>query len=173
METRREILKGAGCLGCLGLLQGCAMFGDELRYRFGGGLHRDFHASILDGYNYVRDTYGEAAVREVMGSFARGVHRSMHGKLARGDTSELAEFWRYYLGREGGDFSVEEDDAGVTLTVRRCPALAYLEKRQVAGGEGLCAATRLFNEELAKGTPFTAETRCDGGTCRQAFRRTP
>ena len=171
---RRDFIKGVGGVSCAGLFGGCAMFRpDDLRYRFGGELHKDFHASILDGYNYVKDTYGEAAIREVMGQFARAVHRSMHEKLAAGDPSELLEFWRYYLGREGGDFSVEEDDAGVTLTVRRCPALAYLEKRQVAGGEGLCAATRLFNEELAKGTPFTAETRCDGGTCRQVFRRTP
>ena len=30
-----------------------------LRYRSGGELHRDFHASILDGANYVRDNYGD------------------------------------------------------------------------------------------------------------------
>jgi len=169
---RRDFIKGMGCAGCAGLMGGCAMFQDDLRYRFGGELHRDFHASILDGYNYVKDTYGEEAVREVMGNFARGVHRSMHEKLAKGDSSELVEFWRYYIGREGGDFSVEKTaDGGAVLTVRKCPALEYLEKRGVAGGEGLCAATRLFNEELAKGTPFVIETTCDGKSCRQTLKK--
>lgn len=36
---------------------------DGLRYRSGGELHRDFHASILDGVNYVRGNYGEEALR--------------------------------------------------------------------------------------------------------------
>lgn len=146
------------------------MFGDELRYRFGGELHRDFHASILDGYNYIRETYGEAAIREVMGNFARGVHRSMHEKLQKGDASELVEFWRYYFGREGGDFSVEESSEGVVLTVRACPALSYLKNRDVVGGNGLCAATRLFNEELVKGTPFALEMCCDGMSCKQVLK---
>ncbi len=169
---RREFLQAAGGAGCLGFLSGCAFFQDDLRYRFGGELHRDFHASILDGYNYVKDTYGEAAIREVMGNFARGVHRSMHEKLVRGDSSELVEFWRYYFGREGGDFTVtERADGGAALTVRKCPALAYLEKRGIAGGEGLCAATRLFNEELVRGTPFRMETVCDGKSCRQELKR--
>lgn len=170
METRREFLKGVGCASCAGFLQGCALGRDELRYRFGGELHRDFHASVLDGYNYVRETYGESAIREVVGNFARGVHRSMHEKLVWGDTSELAEFWRYYFGREGGEFAIEESPAGVTLTVRACPALAHLKARKVEGGEGLCAVTRLFNEELARGTPFEVETICDGVSCRQVFR---
>lgn len=171
---RRDFLKHMGCAGCIGFLQGCAMFEDGLRYRFGGELHRDFHASILDGYNYIRDTYGEAAIREVMGNFARGVHRSMHEKLAKGDASELLEFWRYYVGREGasgrGAFTVEETpEGGAVLTVSRCPALAYLKQREVAGGEGLCAATRMFNEELVKGTPFVLEMTCDGQSCRQVL----
>ena len=168
---RSEFIKGIACAGCVGFLQGCAGLGDGLRYRFGGELHRDFHASILDGYNYVKDTYGDGAIREVMGCFARCVHRSMHEKLARGDASELLEYWRYYLGREGGDFSVDETaDGGAVLTVRKCPALAHLESRKIAGGEGLCAATRMFNEELTRGTPFVLETYCDGQSCRQVLK---
>ena len=37
---------------------------EGLRYKSEGELHRDFHASILDGANYVRDNYGEDALRE-------------------------------------------------------------------------------------------------------------
>lgn len=173
--NRRKFLKDAACAGCLGLLGGCAIFQDDLRYRFGGNLHRDFHASILDGYNYVKDNFGMEAAREVLGNVARGVHRQMHEKLKAGDVSELVEYWRYYMEREGGTgcFALSETpDGGVVFEVKACPARAYLAKRGVSGGEGLCELTRIFNEELAKGTPFALDTVLTAdGACRQTLKR--
>ena len=172
---RRDFLKDIVCAGCLGSLEGCAAFRDDLCYRFGGNLHRDFHASILDGYNYVKDNFGMEAIREVLGNLARGVQKSMHEKLKRGDASELLEHWRYYMEREGGEecFTlVETADGGAVFEVRTCPARAYLSKRGVAGGEGLCELTRIFNDELVEGTPFTLETVLTAdGSCRQILRR--
>ena len=169
---RREFLKAAGCFGCAGALGGCALFESGLRYRSGGELHRDFHASFLDGYDYVRENYGEDAIREVMGSFARETYRSMHEKLKAGDGSELVEWWRYYQDREGGASSVSESADGATLEVRDCPARAHLKMRGIGGGERLCAATRLFNEELTRGTPFAIEmTSCGACGCRQRLVR--
>ncbi len=154
---------------------GCALSRGNLRYRFGGNLHRDFHASILDGYNYVKDNFGMDAAREVIGNMARGVHRQMHEKLKAGDASELVEYWRYYMAREGdGDcFALAETpDGDVVLDVKSCPARAHLAKRGVSGGEGLCELTRLFNEELVKDTPFTLDTAVAAdGSCRQTLRR--
>lgn len=168
---RREFIKIAGGFGCVGLLGGCAFWRDDLRYRSVGELHRDFHASILDGYNYVRDKYGEEAIREVVAAFARGVYRTMHEKLAAGDPSELLEYWRYYMSREGGDFAVEETEDGAVFAVRGCSVLAYLKSRKVEGGEGLCALTRIFNAELTRGTPYEIVQSCAGGVCRQVLKR--
>ena len=64
--NRRDFLKDTACTGCLGLLGGCALFRDDLYYRFGGNVHRDFHASILDGYNYIKDNYGMEAVPVIL-----------------------------------------------------------------------------------------------------------
>ncbi|MBR4652833.1 MAG: twin-arginine translocation signal domain-containing protein [Kiritimatiellae bacterium] len=172
---RREFLKGSACAGCLGLVGGCALFQDDLHYRFGGNVHRDFHASILDGYNYVKDNFGMEAVREVLGNVARGVQKSMHEKLKAGDASELLEHWRYYMEREGGSecFSLSEtSDGGAVFEVKACPARAHLVKRGIGGGEGLCELTRIFNEELARDTPFTIETVVTAdGACRQTLKR--
>ena len=166
---RESICAGAAATG------GGALSGGDLRYRFGGNLHRDFHASILDGYNYVKDNFGMDAAREVLGNMARGVHRQMHEKLKAGDPSELVEYWRHYMEREGGAecFSLSEtSDGGVVLDVKSCPARAHLAKRGVSGGEGLCELTRLFNEELVKDTPFTLDTAVAAdGSCRQTLRR--
>ena len=61
----------------------------RLRYESGGELHRDFHASVLDGVDYVRDNYGEDALREVLFETGTKVYRTLHERLLRGDVSEL------------------------------------------------------------------------------------
>ena len=144
----------------------------SLRYESVGELHRDFHASILDGVNYVRDTYGEAALREVMFSTGTKVYKSLHEKLVAGDPSELVAWWRYYMDREGADYALEETGDGAALTVRECPALRHLKARGIGGGKGLCAATRLLNEAFCDGSPYEIVLEETGDmSCRQVLRR--
>ena len=146
--------------------------GDILRYESGGELHRDFHASILDGVNYVRDNYGEEAVREVLFDMGTRVYRTLHDKMVAGDASELIAWWRYYMDREGAEYALEETPDGAVLTVKECPALRHLENRQVPGGKGLCAATRLLNEAFCAGSPYEIVLEETGErSCRQILRR--
>ena len=145
----------------------------QLRYASGGELHRDFHASILDGANYVRDNYGEAALREVLFETGTKVYRTMHEKLVAGDTSELLAWWRYYMDREGADYSLEETEDGAVLTVRDCPALKHLEGRKIPGGNGLCAATQILNEAFCAGSSYEIVLEKTGErSCRQVLRKT-
>ena len=146
--------------------------GEGLRYASTGELHRDFHASILDGANYVRDNYGEAALREVLFETGTKVYRSLHEKLVAGDASELIAWWRYYMDREGADYTLETTDDGAVLTVRGCPALKHLEARKIGGGKGLCAVTRILNEAFCSGSPFEIALEETGErSCRQTLRR--
>ena len=144
-----------------------------MRYVHTGELHRDFHASTLDGVSYLLDNYGEAAAREVLTKTGVEVYRQMHEKLVKGDTSELLEYWRHYLGREGGVFELDErPDGTATLTVRDCPALRHLQRRGIPGGKRTCWATRVLNEAFCKGSPFEIALEETGGfSCRQALRR--
>ena len=144
----------------------------SLRYKSGGELHRDFHASILDGVNYVRDNYGEEALREVLFNMGTKVYRTIHEKLVAGDTSELIAWWRYYLDREGSDYTLNETNDGAVLTVRDCAALKHLETRKIPGGKGLCAATRILNEAFCSDSPFEIVLDETGEyACRQVLRR--
>ena len=146
--------------------------GKVLRYASGGELHRDFHASILDGANYVRENYGEAALREVLFNTGTQVYRTLHEKLVAGDPSELLAWWRYYLDREGADYSLEEADGGAVLTVRDCAALRHLENRKIPGGKGLCAATRILNDAFCTGSPYEIVLEETGDrSCRQVLCR--
>ena len=144
-----------------------------MRYVCEGELHKDFHASILDGVNYLLDNYGEAAAREVLTKTGVEVYRQMHGKLMKGDTSELLEYWRYYLGREEGKFDLKENaDGTATLTVHDCPSLRHLEKRGISGGKRTCWATRVLNEAFCKDSPFEIVLEETGDfSCRQVLRR--
>ncbi len=143
-----------------------------LRYASGGELHRDFHASILDGANYVRENYGEAALREVIFNTGTKVYRTLHEKLVAGDPSELIAWWRYYLDREGSDYTLAETADGAVLTVRDCAALKHLENRKISGGKGLCAATRLLNEAFCSRSPYEIVLEETGDrSCRQVLRR--
>ena len=145
---------------------------DNLRYASGGELHRDFHASILDGANYMRDNYGEDALREVLFNTGTKVYKSLHEKLVVGDPSELLAWWRYYMDREGADYTLEETQDGAILTVRDCPALKHLENRSIPGGKGLCSATRILNEAFCSDSPYEIILEETGTrSCRQILRR--
>ena len=145
----------------------------DLRYASGGELHRDFHASILDGANYLLDNYGEEALREVLFKTGTEVYKTLHEKLVAGDPSELLAWWRYYLDREGADYTLEETDDGAVLTVADCPALKHLEGRGVPGGKGLCGATRILNEAFCSNSPYEIILEETGDrSCRQILRRT-
>ena len=162
-----------GAMGLMSLCPGCLAARGGLRYACKGELHKDFHASVLDGINYLVDNYGEAAAREVLKATAQQVYRTMHEKLVRGDESELVEWWRYYMDREQGDYSIEERGPGETvLSVRACPALAHLEKRGIPGGRRSCWATRVLNDALCEGSPFEIVLEETGECgCRQVLRR--
>lgn len=144
-----------------------------LRYASGGELHRDFHASILDGANYVRDNFGEEALREVVFETGTKVYRTIHEKLVAGDKSELLAWWRYYMDREGAAYTLEETADGAVLTVKDCPALRHLENRGIDGGKGLCSLTRVLNEAFCSGSPYEILLEETGGrSCRQRLKPT-
>jgi hypothetical protein len=92
-----------------------------------------------------------------------------------GNPEHLIEHWTYYLEREGAEFSVERTEADVTVTVRRCPALAYLEERGVVPDPAMRRQTAIVNEALAEGTRFEILTRPlgDRGYVQTIRRRSP
>ena len=141
---RRSFLTTSAALAALLGVPAEAFADINLRYACKGELHKDFHASILDGINHILDNYGEDSIRRILFSTGTKVYRQMHEKLVAGDTSELIEWWRYYMGREGGRYSIDENTDGTAVfKVYECPARRHLAKRGIAGGERTCWATRI------------------------------
>lgn len=132
-----------------------------MRYKSEGEVHRDFHGLTCATLHYLIDNYGGSAVEEVLTNTAQKVYKTIHEDLKSGKCDELAEYWDYYLTREGGDFSVEKLTDGIRLVVRDCPALRHLVKLEQEPDPILCEATRIFNEALCKGSPYASHLEKD------------
>ncbi|MGI6609413.1 MAG: hypothetical protein ACOX4G_02735 [Limnochordia bacterium] len=143
-----------------------------LRYRETGELHKDFHGSMNAAVEYLGRNYGRNGLRSVFTATAQKVFRSIYEGLKRGDLSELIEHWRYYMEREGADYTLDVCDSGVILTVKTCPAVAHLRKLGLAPSEFFCDQTVLLNEAWCEGTPFEAcTTVIEEGHCVQSILR--
>ena len=122
--------------------------------------------------HYFTQNYGEGSVEAVIRSLTHQVYKSIYEVLKQGDTSELVEFWRYYLTREGGDFSIENTEHYVRLSVRKCPALCHLSALGMKCDPILCHATQLFNKTIVEDTPFAFEFHKTGDlSCEQIIKK--
>ncbi|MBM4030821.1 MAG: hypothetical protein FJ291_03450 [Planctomycetes bacterium] len=143
-----------------------------MRYRDTGYVHLDFHRTTNGTIAYLRKAYGEGFLDEVLRRFAREVYRSIREDLQRGDPDQLVEHWTYYLDREGGDYAIERQPDVICLTIRCCPAIAYLRERGIEPDPAFCHRTSVVNAALAEGSPFEITTEVVGdGQCVQTLRR--
>ena len=143
-----------------------------MRYRETGELHKDFHASMNGTLEYVGSRYGRDALRKLFRTTAHRVYRSIYEKMKAGDLSELVEHWRYFMDREGADYSLEVTEEMVIMKVRQCPAVAHLHKLGLTPSKYFCDQTVLLNEAWCEETPFEAITEITGdGSCVQTIRR--
>ena len=143
-----------------------------MRYRETGEVHMDFHRTTNGTIAYLRKTYGQDFLDETFGRTARDVYRSIREDLHRGDVEPLIEHWAYFFEREGGDYTIERDGDDVRMTVRRCPAVAYLQDKGIEIDPAFCRQTVVINAALAEGSPFEIDTQVlGGGRCVQTVRR--
>jgi hypothetical protein len=143
-----------------------------MRYRDTGQVHLDFHRTANGTIAYLRKAYGLEFLDEVLRRVACEVYRSIHEDLERGDPEQLIEHWTYYLDRERGDYAIERQPDLIRLTIRRCPAIAYLRERGIEPDPAFCRQTSVVNAALAEGSPFEITTEVIGdGRCVQTLRR--
>ena len=143
-----------------------------MRYRDTGEVHLDFHRTTNGTIAYLRENYGQQFLDEVFRRTARDVYRSIREDLLRGDPRQLVEHWSYYFDREGGVYHIERRDDEICMTVRRCPAIAYLKSRGIEIDPAFCRQTIVINEALAEGSRFEITTDVLGeGRCVQTIRR--
>ncbi len=143
-----------------------------MRYRDEGALHLDFYRTLNATIRFLSENYGRDFLRETFIRTARCVYRSIYESLKRGCAEELVEHWEYYLGREGGEFSIKHAEDGIVFTVKKCPAVSYLQDRGIDVHSDFCMQTVEINRALSDGTPFFIETEVTGqASCVQSVIR--
>jgi hypothetical protein len=92
--------------------------------------------------------------------------------LKRGDAQQLVDHWSWFFDREGAEYTIERKDDTIRMTVRRCPAVAYLRSRGIRIDPAFCRQTAVMNAAWSEGTPFRIATKILGnGRCVQTIRR--
>jgi len=143
-----------------------------MRYKETGQVHMDFHRTTNGTITYLREKYGQEFVDEVFRRTARDVYKAIREDLLRGNPEHLLEHWTYFFDRERGEYEVERDENEIRFVVHSCPAINYLEKRNLEIDPEFCRGTVVLNEALAEGTPFEVITEVlGGGKCIQTIRR--
>ena len=143
-----------------------------LRYRSTGEVHKDFHGLTCATLHYLIDNYGEEALTEVLTSTAQKVYKTIHEELKSGSHAELVEFWRCYLEREHGEYSIEENGNEVRMTVKNCPALRHLVALGQQPDPIMCKGTEISNNALAAGSSYEITTECTGEfSCVQTLKK--
>lgn len=145
-----------------------------LRYHEEGNVHLDFHGATNTTIDFIVSRYGIEAMHEIFRRVGRDVYRDLREHLQAGDVNEMVRHWRHFFEREHADFDIAVADDEITLTVRRCPAWHHVRKIAGAVSPFFCDQTRITNDALAEGTPFSIETIVTGdGACTQVIRRRP
>lgn len=143
----------------------------RLRYRETGAVHMDFHRTTNATIAYLRERYGQDFLDDVLRRTARDVYASIRADLLRGETAQLVEHWRYFFDREKADYEIEETGGAIRLTVHKCPAIAYLERRGIPVDPAFCRQTIVINQALAEGSRFDIDTEILGaGRCVQTIK---
>ena len=145
-----------------------------MRYVDSGNVHKDFHLATNTTIRYVLEHYGEEFLRELFRRTAQQVYRDIYEHLQQGDPRPLREHWEYYYTREGGEYSVTEQEGGFEFEVHDCPAVRHLKERGVEVTDSFYLQDVLLNDGWSQGTPFEIETEILGeGRYRMTVSRTP
>ncbi|OGV61581.1 MAG: hypothetical protein A2498_11880 [Lentisphaerae bacterium RIFOXYC12_FULL_60_16] len=137
-------------------------------------LHKDFHGGLSCGIEYLDIHFGTSVLHNYLRTFCRTFFAPLHAAVVTHGLSAIRKHYERVFEEEAGIIDVDASDDHLTITVRACPAILHMQKRGLPIAKRFCDSTRIMNECLCEGTPFTSEL-CDcnprTGTCVQRFRR--
>jgi len=99
-----------------------------VRYKDTGEIHKDFHLAVDRTITYIMEHYGEQFLIDLCKRTSQQVYQDIYRHLKEGDLCALAEHWQYYYTREGGEFTLTQDNDQLVLTVTKCPAAEHIIK---------------------------------------------
>lgn len=122
-------------------------------------LHRDFHASLNLGLEYLRRRFGDESVREYLRQFALAFYAPLKQALREKGLDAVKEHYlQIFAVEEALDCLELASSAGeLTVFVKRCPAVAHIR----AGGAEVSPlfdeTTNTVMKAVCEDTPYSFE----------------
>ena len=137
-------------------------------------LHRDFHGALSVGLEYLRENYGEQAVRDYLAQFARAFFAPLTDSIKQRGLVALEEYFRSIYDREGGEVEFARSEDELRIEVKTCPAVSHMREKGYPVATLFHETSASVNRAICEGTPFLAELLDydeETGSCVQRFTR--
>ena len=120
-------------------------------------LHKDFHAALSAGLDYLHRNYGEQAVKDFLRQFTLIFYSPLRKALKERGLSALKEHFEKIYREEGGMIEIELSEDQMILKVQACPAVMHMRKHGYTVSSLFHETTKTVNEAICEDTDFFAE----------------
>ncbi len=120
-------------------------------------LHQDFHGALSAGIEYLHENYGEEAVRQYLGRFAKSFYAPLTEALKSRGLVAVGEHFRKIYDLEGGVVRFDRSANELRIEVEACPAVTHMRQQGYPVARLFRETTDTVNRAICEGTPFAAE----------------
>lgn len=120
-------------------------------------LHPDFHGALSAGLVYVKDNFGEEAVREYIKRFTVKFHAKLIDKIKTKGISALKEHYTDLYKTEKGEVTFEENGDELIMKVPECPAVIHMRKQNYTVADCWVETEKTYNAALCAGSKYSYE----------------
>lgn len=120
-------------------------------------LHQDFHGCLSVGLEYLRENFGEDAVRNYLKVFTQRYYAPMIEEIKQKGLIVLKEYFEEMYQAEGGKVKIDFTPDELVLHIEACPAVIHMRENSYPVSSMWSETSKTVNETLCEGTPFAAE----------------
>ncbi len=133
------------------------------------GIHKDFHAITAYIIKYFDENFDSNHTSQLLQTAALNIYSPLIKALRDKGLSELYDYWQYIFSVEQGEFEIDLTDNELTLDIKKCPTVSYLNEYDLMCTGNFCLSTVLVNKAIceAAGYKFTCEYDKKNGACVQ------
>ena len=120
-------------------------------------LHKDFHGALRVGIEFIREKYGEDAVKEYLSDFAHSYLKSLTEEINLRGLNAIKDYYENIYKIEDGDveFQITEDE--LLIKVKECPAVMHMKANNYSVSKSWIETIRTVNEAICDNTRYKAE----------------
>lgn len=137
-------------------------------------FHPDFHGTMNIGIAWLREQYGEEAVRDYIRQFVRSYLAPLRQAVQKHGLAPLRTYWEGIYAQEGGDARFSGDAEHLVIETSWCPARQTLDRIGIPVDPLFFETTRTLNQAICEDSDFESvyeSLDAATGASRQTFRR--